>query len=414
MAVTTDRAIARNQEWRVVKITEVNPSTNHIAAQDQYGTNILIDVTGHPSLLQIPVVGELWTISRRGSDWILERRYENPDTNLPFTQMNPGDIRIEASGDITLLSGALTDTDPSASSDALGAGQFGVATYGGRNTKITLGQDTIVDGDLKIIGKVTDKDGQAKGVDSVFGRKGDIVKRTGDYDVTDITGAESSVHAATTYAPIVSPIFSGTPEAPTPPPGDNSTSLATTEFVDIADVAVLTTALAIPVLRGEAGGSILAGGQGSSAGSYICNMDSAPKSPAVLGNQVISWFMYNPTLDDPPSGYKTQWSIEVAYTTNNTLTGVTFTLSLWQMTAVAGGAGGYTETMTGSALSALNVVIGSTAGFTTSNGSWVDTNAAGGITTGNTYAFYINNSGTLATNSAFRWRARLHRRFIPV
>jgi hypothetical protein len=43
--------------------------------------------------------------------------------------------------------------------------------------------------------------------------------------------------AGTTYAPIASPTFTGDPKAPTPAPGDNDTSVATTAFVHAAVAA---------------------------------------------------------------------------------------------------------------------------------------------------------------------------------
>ncbi len=56
---------------------------------------------------------------------------------------------------------------------------------------------------------------------SVFGRIGTVTAQTGDYSVAQITGA----------APLASPNFSGTPTAPTPATADNSTTLATTAYV---------------------------------------------------------------------------------------------------------------------------------------------------------------------------------------
>ena len=44
---------------------------------------------------------------------------------------------------------------------------------------------------------------------------------------------------AGSFAPITNPVFTGNPQAPTPPPGDSDTSLATTAFVQAA-VAPLT------------------------------------------------------------------------------------------------------------------------------------------------------------------------------
>ena len=58
-------------------------------------------------------------------------------------------------------------------------------------------------------------------VTSVFSRTGAITATNGDYTVTQVTGA----------APINNPSFTGTPTAPTPAAGDNSTNIATTAFV---------------------------------------------------------------------------------------------------------------------------------------------------------------------------------------
>ena len=45
------------------------------------------------------------------------------------------------------------------------------------------------------------------------------------------TAKLDSATAATTYAPIASPTFTGDPKAPTPATADNDTSIATTAFV---------------------------------------------------------------------------------------------------------------------------------------------------------------------------------------
>ncbi len=96
--------------------------------------------------------------------------------------------------------------------------------------KVSVAGSTTIDGisqwlvgDTIIFdGTVWDKlDGQAVEVISVFGRSGAITAQTGDYTVTQITGA----------APLASPAFTGSPTAPTPTTGDNSTLLATTAFV---------------------------------------------------------------------------------------------------------------------------------------------------------------------------------------
>ena len=172
--------------------------------------------------------------------------------------------------------------------------------------------------------------------------------------------------------------------------------------------------LATPVLRGEAGGTIIAGGGGAAAGSYLCNMDSTPVAAGTLANQVLSLFFYQAALDDPPQGYKTQWMLEVDWTTNAGSPAVTLTWSMWQITAVGGAAGGYTTTMAGSLASSLNVAK-AFAGVSLSGATsgWSDTGATGGLSTGNVYAFAVNNNGTFAASSACRWRAKLWRRFVP-
>ena len=79
-------------------------------------------------------------------------------------------------------------------------------------------------------------------VASVFGRTGAVTATTGDYTVSQVTGA----------APLASPGFTGTPTGPTPAAGDNSTKLATTAFVQSAQPPNST---AIPWLSFPHGGS---------------------------------------------------------------------------------------------------------------------------------------------------------------
>lgn len=90
------------------------------------------------------------------------------------------------------------------------------------------------------------------GVTSAFSRTGAVVAAAGDYTATQITNAPAGSIAATTVqaaiteldsdnaalstalaskAPIASPTFSGTPTAPTPAAGTNTTQVATTAFV---------------------------------------------------------------------------------------------------------------------------------------------------------------------------------------
>jgi YVTN family beta-propeller protein len=79
-------------------------------------------------------------------------------------------------------------------------------------------------------------------VSSVFGRTGVVVATTGDYAVTQVTGA----------APLASPTFTGTPAAPTAATGTNTTQLATTAFViaNAGSSSPFTTSSTKNVLQG--------------------------------------------------------------------------------------------------------------------------------------------------------------------
>lgn len=63
--------------------------------------------------------------------------------------------------------------------------------------------------------------GGSSGVSSFNTRTGAVVPATGDYTVTEVTGA----------APLASPALTGTPTAPTQGAGNNTTDIATTAFV---------------------------------------------------------------------------------------------------------------------------------------------------------------------------------------
>jgi hypothetical protein len=70
-------------------------------------------------------------------------------------------------------------------------------------------------------------------VNSVFGRNGTVIAQTGDYNVSQVTGA----------APLASPTFTGIPAAPTATFGTNTTQLATTAFVQAALPSIPVTSV---------------------------------------------------------------------------------------------------------------------------------------------------------------------------
>jgi Chaperone of endosialidase len=98
----------------------------------------------------------------------------------------------------------------------------------------------------------------AGGVLSFNGRNGAVT-----LTLADVTGVGG--------APITSPVFTGSPEAPTPPPGDADTSIATTAFVAAAIAGTVTT------FNGRSGAVTLTAADVSAAGAAPLN------SPALYG-----------------------------------------------------------------------------------------------------------------------------------
>jgi hypothetical protein len=86
----------------------------------------------------------------------------------------------------------------------------------------------------------------AGAVTSVFGRTGAVVATSGDYSVSQITGA----------APLASPTFTGTPLAPTPSTSDSSTKLATTAYVQAQSYATTGTLVTGDYAKASGAGAI--------------------------------------------------------------------------------------------------------------------------------------------------------------
>ena len=87
----------------------------------------------------------------------------------------------------------------------------------------------------------------------------------------------SKVVASATYAPLASPTFTGDPKAPTPAPGDNDTSVATTEFVH----AAVAAGRGITQLTGDA-----TAGPGS--GSQAITLVTVMAGPGTYNNVTIN------------------------------------------------------------------------------------------------------------------------------
>ena len=173
----------------------------------------------------------------------------NPSTTPAITlEATPNGI-LKSNG--TALSAATSGTDyaPATSGSALlkgnGSGGFSNATSGTDYAPATTGAAIL---------KGNGSGGfsaAASGTDYAPATSGSaLLKGNG-------SGGFSSAVANTDYAPVASPAFSGTPTAPTPTSSDNSTTLATTAFVQtlvsalaaglqVKPTARLATAAALP------------------------------------------------------------------------------------------------------------------------------------------------------------------------
>jgi len=107
-------------------------------------------------------------------------------------------------------------------------------------------------------------------VTSVFGRTGIIVPASGDYTVSEITGA----------APLASPALTGTPTAPTQPALTNNTDIATTAYTDAAVGVETSRATGVEALKAPLASPALTG------------TPTAPTQPALTNNTDIATTAY--------------------------------------------------------------------------------------------------------------------------
>lgn len=132
---------------------------------------------------------------------------------------------------------------------------------------------------------------------------GILIDESGDISVDDtqflsVTNAESTYltqsNASSTYAtqasldnyaPLASPTLTGTPTAPTPTVGDNSTNIATTEFVQTAISGEAESYL--PLTGGTMTGSLVVSGS-DDGGSSITISDNSLLFSTTYGSSSIS------------------------------------------------------------------------------------------------------------------------------
>ena len=107
-------------------------------------------------------------------------------------------------------------------------------------------------------------------VASVFGRTGAVTATSGDYTVSEVTGA----------APLASPALTGTPTAPTQSGADNSTKLATTAYV--------TGAVGTETTRAGAAEALLA----PKASPALTGTPTAPTASALTASTQLATTAY--------------------------------------------------------------------------------------------------------------------------
>src|ERR1700674_2109854 len=237
--------------------------------------------------------------------------------------------------------------------------------------------------------------GGGGGGNSVFGRSGAVVAATGAYTVSQVTGA----------APLASPTFTGTASGPTANPGDSSTKLATTAFVQSALPANSTT---IPWLTFSHGGSNI---------NFSTATNKAIFTGVVLDfAKTASQVSYNVSIADNTSntydlgiysGTSGGTCTQQAHT--GPTAGTTFAASTgWKTTSWTGGSvtlqpGRYYLAYTTSCTTSCATLIGDTGGFTFA-GSSGGANSNVSVTAGGTLpATATCPSDGYATTSAPNW-----------
>lgn len=136
-------------------------------------------------------------------------------------------------------------------------------------------------------------------VSSVFTRTGAVTAQTGDYTVSQVTGA----------APLASPAFTGTPTAPTQTAGSNNTDIATTAYVDGSFLPLAGGALTGAVTSLNALYPALTLGNGGAAAS---------ESSSVMVSRVPSGkFAWDMFRQDPISNTPS-WVLFEAYSSGTT------------------------------------------------------------------------------------------------
>lgn len=160
-----------------------------------------------------------------------------PLASPTFTGTPAAPTQAQSDNSTKLATTAYVDTglatkEPTITTLAIAKGGTGQASANSAFNALAPSQTTNANKILKTDGTDTSwVNLSTLGVSSFNTRTGAVVPATADYTVSQVTGA----------APLASPTFTGTPAAPTPTLGDNTTKLATTAFTQAAIAAIPAT-----------------------------------------------------------------------------------------------------------------------------------------------------------------------------
>ena len=185
--------------------------------------------------------------------------------NLQMGNPTTPGVATSATADITVLVGTATANLDLTLDGGSGSGSITDITSNDHSVTVTNPTGPVVD--LSVAGSIA-------GVASFNTRTGAVTAQTGDYTVSQVTGA----------APLASPALTGTPTAPTKTPGTNNTDIATTAYSDLGVGVETTRATAAEVLLAPKASPALTGTPTTPTATVGTNTTQIASTAFVLAN----------------------------------------------------------------------------------------------------------------------------------
>ena len=185
--------------------------------------------------------------------------------NLQMGNPTTPGVATSATADITVLVGTATANLDLTLDGGSGSGSITDITSNDHSITVTNPTGPIVD--LSAAASVA-------GVASFNTRTGAVTASSGDYTVSQVTGA----------APLASPALTGTPTAPTKTPGTNNTDIATTAYTDLGIGVETTRATAAEALLAPKASPALTGTPTAPTATVGTNTTQIASTAFVLAN----------------------------------------------------------------------------------------------------------------------------------